>query len=118
VSAPTLLGAQALEGPRDVLDRLAASGRIWDRRVAVLATFALIRAGELGPTLRLAERLLDDPHHLIHKAVGWMLREVGKRDEAVLVAWLERHRARMPRTMLRYAVERLPDDVRARLMRR
>ena len=84
----------------------------------MVATFALIRAGDLGPTLSLCERLLDDPHHLMHKACGWMLREVGKRDEAVLVGWLEVHRLRMPRTMLRYAIERLDPGTRAALMAR
>ena len=101
-----------------MLDRLAASGRIWDRRVAVLATFALIRAGELGPTLRLAERLLDDPHHLIHKAVGWMLREVGKRDADALRGFLDARHKTMPRTMLRYAIERFPPAERRRYMAR
>ena len=118
VSAPTLLGGELVEGPRDLLDTLAGSIDLWDRRIAVVATSALIRRGEFAPTLALCERLLDDPHHLMHKACGWMLREVGKRDEAVLVGWLERHRARMPRTMLRYAIERLDPATRARLMAR
>lgn len=118
VSAPTLLGGELVEGSREVLDTLAGSIDLWDRRIAVVATSALIRRGEFGPTLALCERLLDDPHHLMHKACGWMLREVGKRDEAVLIAWLERHRARMPRTMLRYAIERLDPATRARLMAR
>lgn len=117
-SAPDLLGGELVGGPRGVLDELAASERLWDRRIAVVATLALIRRGELDGTLALAERLLGDPHHLIHKAIGWMLREVGKRDEAVLVAFLEAHRARMPRTMLRYAVERLSPAQRTALMRR
>lgn len=118
VSAPTLLGGELVDGPREVLDTLAGSIDLWDRRIAVVATSALIRRGEFGPTLSLCERLLDDPHHLMHKACGWMLREVGKRDEAVLVGWLDRHRARMPRTMLRYAIERLDPATRARLMAR
>ena len=117
-SAPDLLGGELVDGPRGVLDDLEVSERLWDRRIAVVATLALIRRGELDDTLALAERLLDDPHHLIHKAVGWMLREVGKRDEAVLVAFLEAHRARMPRTMLRYAIERLTPVQRAALMAR
>ena len=118
ISAPDLVGGELVEGPRDVLDELAGSIDLWDRRIAVVATHALIKRGEFGPTLTLCERLLDDPHHLMHKACGWMLREVGKRDEAVLVNWLERHRARMPRTMLRYAIERLDPERRAVLMAR
>ena len=118
VSAPDLLGGELVDGDRAILDELAGSASLWDRRIAVVATWALIRRGELGPTLALAERLLDDPHHLIHKAVGWMLREVGKRDEAVLVGVVEAQRSRMPRTMLRYAIERLSPEQRARLMAR
>jgi 3-methyladenine DNA glycosylase AlkD len=118
ISAPDLVGGELVEGPRDVLGELAGSIDLWDRRIAVIATHALIKRGEFGPTLTLCERLLDDPHHLMHKACGWMLREVGKRDEAVLVDWLERHRTRMPRTMLRYAIERLDPERRAALMAR
>jgi 3-methyladenine DNA glycosylase AlkD len=99
-----------------VLEELADSERVWDRRIAVVSTLTLIRRGDLAPTFALAERLLDDRHHMVHKATGWMLREAGNRDEAALVAWLERHAARMPRTMLRYAVERLEPEERGRLM--
>ena len=84
----------------------------------MVSTHALILRDELGETFALAERLMDDPHHLMHKAIGWMLREAGKRDEGALVAWLEAHRLRMPRTMLRYAIERLPPERRAALMAR
>lgn len=118
-SAPDLLGRELVAGAdRAILEELAGAVDLWDRRIAVVATFALIRAGEFAPTLALCERLLDDPHHLMHKACGWMLREVGKRDEALLVDWLERHRLRMPRTMLRYAIERLDGERRAGLMAR
>lgn len=117
-SARQLVGEQLVDGPRAVLGELAGSERLWDRRIAVVSTHALILRGELGETFALAERLMDDPHHLMHKAIGWMLREAGKRDEAALVAWLEVHRPRMPRTMLRYAIERLPPERRAALMAR
>ena len=117
-TAPDLLGGELIEGDRAILGELVASESLWDRRIAVVSTFALIRRGELGETFALAERLMDDPHHLIHKAVGWMLREAGKRDEAALVAFLEEHRAGMPRTMLRYAIERLTPEQRAALMAR
>jgi 3-methyladenine DNA glycosylase AlkD len=117
-SAPEIVGGELLDGPRDVLDRLAASPSVWDRRIALLATFPFIRAGQLDDTYRLAERLLDDPHDLIHKAAGWMLREAGARDEPRLVAFLDRHAPAMPRTMLRYALEKVAPDERARLMAR
>lgn len=112
VSAPDLLGDADLA----VLDALAASPRVWDRRMAVLATFARIRRGDVRATLELAERLLSDPHHMVHKGVGWMLREAGKRDPATLDAWLDAHAATMPRTMLRYAIERLEPRRRAALL--
>ena len=117
-SAPDLLGGELVGGDRAVLGELALAESLWDRRIAVVATYALIRHGEFDDTLALAERLMDDPHHLIHKAVGWMLREVGKRDEAVLVAFLEANRTRLPRTTLRYAIERLTPEQRAALMAR
>jgi 3-methyladenine DNA glycosylase AlkD len=118
VSAPTLLADRVRDSPRGLLDPLLDSARVWDRRVAVLATFSLIRDGEFAETLRCCERLLGDRHDLIHKATGWMLREVGKRDEQTLRAFLDRHAGEMPRTMLRYSIERLPADDRAMYMAR
>ncbi|WP_326554720.1 DNA alkylation repair protein [Micromonospora sp. NBC_01813] len=104
--APYIVGPWLLDKDRAVLDRLAASELVWDRRIAIMATFAFIRAGEFDWTLRLAQRLLHDPHDLIHKAVGWMLREVGNRDRAVAEEFLARHQRDMPRVMLRYAIEK------------
>jgi 3-methyladenine DNA glycosylase AlkD len=117
-SAPHIVGAHLLERPRDVLYRLVESDSVWERRIAVLATFAFIRAGDYDDTLALCERLLDDRHDLIHKATGWMLREIGNRDRQTMVAFVERHRARMPRTMLRYAIEKLEPAERKQLMAR
>jgi len=108
-SAEHIVGTHLLARDREALDRLAASGNLWERRIAVMATFRFIKAGEFAPTLVLAERLLGDGEDLIHKAVGWMLREIGKRDPTAEEAFLIRHQRRMPRTMLRYAIERLPD---------
>jgi len=117
-SAEFLVGEYLLDGPGGddpLLDALAASPALWERRVAVLATFAFIKAGDPAPTLRLAARLLTDREDLMHKAVGWMLREVGKRvDRAPLLAFLDAHAARMPRTTLSYATEHLAPADRAR----
>jgi 3-methyladenine DNA glycosylase AlkD len=117
-SAHLILGPWLPRGSRDLLDRLSRSSSLWERRIAILATFHYIRQGEFTDALRIAQRLLHDEHDLIHKAVGWMLREIGKRDEARLRSFLDRHAARMPRTMLRYAIERLPQGSRSRYMQR
>ncbi len=115
-SAPYLLADRIRRAPRKLLDPLASSPSLWDRRIAIVGTFSLIRDGQFDQTLRLAARLLNDDEDLIHKATGWMLREVGKRDEAVLRAFLDVHAAEMPRTALRYSLERLPKPDRAAYM--
>lgn len=117
-SAPAIVGGQLLQRDRALLYQLVQSASLWDRRMAVLATFAFIRAGDFADTLHLCEMLLGDREDLMHKACGWMLREVGKRDEAVLRAFLDAHAGQMPRTMLRYALEKLPAALRADYMAR
>ena len=108
-SAPGIVGRHLPPGGgRRVLARLAASGCRWRRRIARVSTLEPIRQGEVSNTFRRAERFLADPEDLMHKAAGWMLREAGKRDAAALESFLERQGGRMPRTMLRYAIERLP----------
>lgn len=108
-SAPGIVGLHLPPGKgRRVLGRLAKSANLWERRIAMVATLAHIRKGNLENTFWLADRLLGDPEDLLHKAAGWMLREAGKRDESALETFLSRRAGRMPRTMLRYAVERLP----------
>jgi hypothetical protein len=113
-SAIWVVGEYLVDKPRDVLDRLAASPHAMERRTAILATFAFIRRGELDDAYRIAELLVDDPEDTVHKAVGWMLREAGKRDPARQAAFLEVHAATMPRVMLRYAIEKLDKPTRDR----
>lgn len=98
------------------LVKLSDSKNLWDRRVAILATFYFIRQNEYGPTLTLAKHLLEDEHDLIHKAVGWMLREVGNRSMLDLETFLTRHLSRVPRTTLRYAIEKFPLKLKAKYM--
>jgi 3-methyladenine DNA glycosylase AlkD len=113
LSAPYILGDYLVDKTdRSVLYRLSDSSVLWEQRIAVVSTLMLIRHNQFDNTIRLAEKLLSARHDLMHKAVGWMLREVGKRDEGLLVEFLERHHTQMPRTMVRYAVERLPKERR------
>ena len=112
ISAEHIVGNFLLHRPRKPLYLLADSEALWERRVAVIATFHFIRKGEFHDTLALAENLLQDTQELIHKAAGWMLREVGKRDLVALEKFLLQHYWRMPRVMLRYAIERFPEEHR------
>jgi 3-methyladenine DNA glycosylase AlkD len=116
LSAPNILGAHLVDSRdrRRLLYRLARSENLWERRIAIVATHHFIRNGDFSDTLKIAEMLLQDRHDLMHKAAGWMLREVGKRDAAAEEAFLEKHCNVMPRTMLRYAIERLPENKRRR----
>jgi 3-methyladenine DNA glycosylase AlkD len=118
VSAPQIVGAYLAEKSRKPLYRLAKSAWLWDRRISILATFHFIRGGDCGDTLQIAEMLLADREDLMHKAVGWMLREVGKRDAVILEGFLGQHCRVMPRTMLRYAIERFPEEKRRAYMAR
>jgi len=116
-SAPYIVGAYLLERDKSLLYQLARSPRIWDRRIAVVATLWFLRHGHIHDTLNLAEMLLEDEEDLIHKACGWALREVGKKDQAALKRFLRQHCRTMPRTMLRYAIERFEETERQKYLK-
>ena len=116
-SAEQIVGAHLFTRDRSLLDVLAKSASLWERRIAIIATFHFIRQNQFDDTLRIAELLLHDREDLIHKAVGWMLREVGKRDRAVEEEFLRAHYRTMPRTMLRYAIEKFEPAVRQKYLK-
>jgi 3-methyladenine DNA glycosylase AlkD len=118
LSAPGIVGAHLETRSRAPLDKLAKSASLWERRIAIVGTHWFIRRDDFDDTLRISTTLLGDSHDLIHKAVGWMLREVGKRDERVLDAFLDVHAHEMPRTALRYSIERMSPAKRQRYMKR
>lgn len=130
LSAPYIVGEYLKDKPRDVLYRLADSDWLWDRRIAVVSTYAFIRANDFIDILRLSEHFLKPyvtaaaqlpkprMHDLMQKAIGWMLREMGKRDKDLLVQFLEKYAAVMPRTMLRYAIEKFSPEERGEFMGR
>lgn len=111
-SAEHVVGAHLRDKSRKPLHGLARSTSLWERRIAVMATFHFIKKNEFNETLKIAEMLFFDDQDLIHKAVGWMLREIGKRDLGVEEEFLRKHCRHMPRTMLRYAIEKFPEDKR------
>ena len=113
VTAP-IIGAYLVgqKDPYPFLEKLARSKSLWERRLAIIFTFAFIRAGELDPTIEISQKLLKDEHDLIHKAVGWMLREVGKQDGKLLRTFLTANASQMPRTMLRYSIEKFSESER------
>lgn len=116
-SAPYILGAHLMDRNKDILLTLAQSEILWERRIAIVATQHFIRQNSLDWTFKIARILLNDSHDLIHKAVGWMLREAGKRDEKQLRHFLDQHAQKMPRTMLRYSIERFPEELRQAYLR-
>lgn len=118
LSAPYILGDWLIDRKdRDVLYKFAASKNLWERRIAIVSTYTLIRAGQFSDTIKICEILMKDEQDLIHKACGWMLREVGKKSEKTLIKFLDKNVKRMPRTMLRYSIERLPEEFRLYYLR-
>lgn len=116
LSAPNIVGKFLIDKKRDVLYDLVKSSNLWEKRISIISTFSFIRAKDFKDTLRISEILLKDEHDLIHKAVGWMLREVGKRDVVVLENFLKKHYTKMPRTMLRYAIEKFDEKKRKKYL--
>ncbi|WP_373515537.1 DNA alkylation repair protein [Persicitalea sp.] len=112
ISAPHIVGHYLFDKDREVLYDLASRPHLWSQRVAIISTFHFIRKNQFTDTLALSKILLSHPHHLIHKAIGWMLREVGKRDLDSMEAFLHEHTVALPRTSLRYAIEKLPPSRR------
>lgn len=118
LTAYRIVGTYLMDKERSLLYVLSESDNLWEQRISIVSTWIYIRNGEFDDTLRLADMLLSHKHDLIHKAVGWMLREVGKRDKKVLTDFLEPRFREMPRTMLRYAIEKFSPEERAYFMRK
>lgn len=116
VSCKRVIGAHLADKPRDILYELARSDNLWERRTAIISTSYFIGQGDLDDTFRIAAMLLDDKHDLMHKAVGWMLREAGKKNKPRLIEFLDKHAATMPRTTLRYAIEHFDPEERRHYM--
>ena len=112
LSCRDIVGEYLVDKDRSILYRLADSENLWEQRIAIVATWAFIRRLDFNDTLALAERLMAHKHDLMHKAVGWMLREVGKKDRETLTNFLERNATQLPRTTLRYAIEHYPESQR------
>ena len=118
LSCRFIVGEYLLDKSRDILYQLAHSPLLWDNRIAIVSTYAFIRKGQLEDTYALSDLMMHHPHDLMHKAIGWMLREAGKRDSDRLYDYVMSHRADMPRTMLRYAIEKFSPAERSILMKR
>lgn len=118
-SAPTIVGGYLYESraPRNILYNLAKSDDLWKKRIGMMATFYFIREKDFADALKIAEILINDSHDLIHKAVGWMLREIGNRDQKVEETFLKKYYKIMPRTMLRYAIEKFPEEKRQKYLK-
>ncbi|MBT5338599.1 DNA alkylation repair protein [Candidatus Falkowbacteria bacterium] len=117
VTVPRVIGAYLVDKDRSILFKYANSKDLWEKRIAVLATFAFISRNDFKDSLKIAKILLNDKHDLIHKAVGWMLREIGKRDQAVEEKFLKQHYKKMPRTMLRYSIEKFDEPLRLKYLK-
>ncbi|MBT3304142.1 DNA alkylation repair protein [Candidatus Woesearchaeota archaeon] len=118
ISAWKIVGNWLIDKDKSRLYKLAVSSDLWERRIAIVSTYAFIREGRIEDTLKIAAILLNDKHDLIHKAVGWMLREVGKKNQEMLDEFLMKHVKQMPRTMLRYAIEKFEETKRQHYLKK
>jgi 3-methyladenine DNA glycosylase AlkD len=116
LSASKIVGEFLKDKERDILYDLARSDNLWEKRISIISTFAFIKDGDFDDALAIAEMLLGDNHDLIHKAVGWVLREIGKKDQKVLEKFLKKHYSDIPRTTLRYAIERFEEGKRKKFL--
>ena len=117
LSSHKIMGNYLLDKKRKILYKLAKSKNLWERRISIISTFAFIDNNDFKDALKIAEIHLEDSHDLIHKAVGWVLREIGKKDKKVLEGFLKKHYKQMPRTMLRYSIERFEENLRQKYLR-
>lgn len=117
LSAPQIVGKYLLNENRDVLYRMAESDLLWDNRISIVSTLTFIRNNDLEDTYNLSLKMMSHKHDLMHKAIGWMLREAGKRDAERLYNFVNEHKTNMPRTMLRYSIEKFDMETRKELMR-
>jgi len=118
ISCPNIIGDYFLNKPKQQLYEWAESNHLWTKRISIISTLKFIKNNQFQPTLDLAEKFIEDTHDLIHKATGWMLRELGKKNQQLLESFLTKHSKRMPRTMLRYSIERLSPSKRQKYMKR
>lgn len=118
VSAPKIVGEYLKDKDRKILYKLARSKNLWERRIAIVSTFSFIKSNDFFDTLLISELLLKDSQDLIHKACGWMLREVGKKEQKALELFLNKFKSKMPRTILRYAIEKFPDKMRKEYLKK
>lgn len=116
ISCRDVVGGYLIDKPRDILYKLAKSKSLWERRIAIVSTAYFVGQNQLDDTFAISLLLLSDTHDLIHKAVGWMLREAGKRDRSALLQFLDENASKMPRTVLRYSIEHLPPELRQKYM--
>ena len=117
LSAPQIVGQYLIDKDRDILYKLTESDLLWDNRIAIVSTLTFIRNNDLDDTYNLSLKMMNHRHDLMHKSIGWMLREAGKRDEKRLYEFVNKHKSIMPRTMLRYSIEKFNTDIRKELMK-